>query len=651
MIDVLGPHGVLASAIPHYEDRPQQRQMAAAVAAAIADERTLIVEAGTGTGKTLAYLIPALLSGKRVIVSTGTRTLQEQISRHDIPLLRALLPPFTAVTLKGVSNYVCRRKLSELRGQAIADDMAGAVDRVAAWVDETSTGDRAELDTLADTSPVWPAVTTTPDARIGPKCPFYETCFVTQARRRAEQADLVLVNHHLFFADLALRTSSAGARVLPDYDTVIFDEAHQLEDVITEHFGVRVSTMQTAQLVRDARKVLGSKGSGPLFGGKSSADHIIEHVERSGAAFFSAVKIYLRAISRGDSDRVELADDVFADEERQEAWFRFDTAVDELAAHAAAIAGEAEEPGHPAESVARRCTGVRNDLAVLAEQSADSFVYWAETRGPSVSLCASPVDIADTVRRTVVDPIASVVLTSATLSTQGTFGYVRQRLGLDEDAADELLVESPFDFASQAMLYIARDLPAPQSTGFTRSCCARIQELLAITNGRAFVLFTSHRALREATARLRDRIDHPVLVQGEQPRASLLDRFRAKPGSVLFATGAFWEGVDVPGDALSLVIIDKLPFAPHTDPLIAARIRHLAAEGREPFSELQLPQAALSLKQGFGRLIRRSDDRGIVAILDNRLVTRSYGKAFVSSLPSAVPRTSSLERVHRWWSQ
>ena len=519
------------------------------------------------------------------------------------------------------------------------------------------TGDRAELVEIDDHSPVWNAVTTTPEARLGPRCPFYDSCFVTQARRRADKADLVLVNHHLFFADLALRAASPGARVLPDYDAVIFDEAHQLEDVITEHFGVRVSTQRAAQLVRDARRTLTNKTRGPLFGGASAADRIIDHVERCAAAFFSAVKQHLRSVSRGDSERVELTDDVFTDEHRQEVWFRFDTAVDELACHAALVADSASEDesdsdaGREAEALARRCTGARNDLAVLAEQSAESFVYWAETRGPSVSLCAAPVDIADTVRRKVMDTIPAVILTSATLSTQGTFRYVRQRLGLDVEDADELLVESPFDFATQAMLYIARDIAEPQSPAFTRACCERITELLDITQGRAFVLFTSHRALREATATLRGRVPYPVLVQGEQPRASLLDRFRATPNSVLFATGAFWEGVDVPGDALSLVIIDKLPFAPHTDPLVAARIRAVAAAGREPFAELQLPQAALSLKQGFGRLIRRSDDRGIVAVLDNRLVTRSYGHAFVSSLPDLVPRTSSLERVRRWWNE
>lgn len=652
--ELLAPGGGLARAIPHYEDRLEQRQMSAAVARALEDARPLIVEAGTGTGKTLAYLIPALLSGKRVVVSTGTRALQDQIARHDVPLLRSILArPFTAVVLKGVSNYACRRKLAELGSKNAARQLRAeardvSTDALVDWATHSETGDRAEVEWLAESAPLWADVTTTPDARIGPRCPYFERCFVTQARRLAEHAQLVLVNHHLYFADRALRAGSPTARILPDHDAVIFDEAHQLEDVATEHFGARISTHRLAELVRDAHQALASM---PLWTGRAS-DDTIRSVERSGIALFAQLRAALVADDAYEG-KVPLPAGLFDHPERQLAWFKLDTALEELAR-----AAEAESEPPPDDEadgqagaraslsgLARRARGLRDDLATIAEQRHKSHVYWGETRATATILTASPIDVADLVRRHILLAGPTPIMTSATLTAAGTFAYTRARLGLID--ADELVVSSPFDYARQAMLYVPRDLP-PVSEGFSAQAAERVRALLAITTGRAFLLFTSHRALREAAARLAV-LPYPRLVQGDAPRGALIDKFRATQNAVLFGTSSFWEGVDVPGDALSLVVIDKLPFAPHTDPLVAARMQASAEAGREPFATVQLPAAAIALKQGFGRLIRRRDDRGIVAILDGRVVTRGYGKTFLDTLPAGLPRSSSLEQVRRWW--
>jgi ATP-dependent DNA helicase DinG len=646
-IRLLEPGGGLARAIPHYEDRAEQRQMSAAVARALADERPLIVEAGTGTGKTLAYLIPALLSGKRVVVSTGTRALQDQIARHDLPLLRTILArPFNAVVLKGIGNYVCQRRLAEVasRGDA-SPELATLID----WARRTETGDRAEVEWLAEDAPLWRELTTTPDARVGPRCPHFERCFITQARRRADEAELVLVNHHLYFADLALRTAFPGARVLPVHDAVIFDEAHQLEDIATEHFGARVSSTALGQLVRDAHLGLARM---PLWTGRA-ADDVIHAVERRGVALFALLR---GALQVGEAGRVPLPPELFEHPDRKRAWFDLDTALEDLARVAEAEAEPPPDEDVPEDAaaratlagLARRARALRDDLATIAEQRQRSQVYWGEARPTGVYLMASPIAVGELMRTHVVGAGATPIFTSATLTAAGDFGYVRSQLGLEDPDIDELMVASPFDYTRQAMLYVPRDLPLPAEDGFAAAATARTLELLELTAGRAFLLFTSHRALRDAAVRLAA-APYPKLIQGEAPRQALIERFRATPNAVLLGTASFWEGVDVPGDALSLVVIDKLPFAVHTDPLVAARAQACAAAGKDPFETLQLPAAAIALKQGFGRLIRRRDDRGIVAILDGRVVSRNYGRTFLGTLPEGLPRTSALEQVRRWW--
>jgi ATP-dependent DNA helicase DinG len=525
-----------------------------------------------------------------------------------------------------------------------------------AWADDTPTGDRAEVEWLGEDAPLWRDATTTPDARIGPRCPYFERCFVTQARRLAEQAQLVLVNHHLYLADRALRAAHPGARVLPDHDAVIFDEAHQLEDVATEHFGARVSTVRAGQLVRDAHVALAQID---LFAGRAAGEGAVLAVERAAAGLFARVRDALLRLGAGEG-RVTVPPDLLTARDMQDAWFRLDGALEDLAQHAdqqsepPPLDGEETDDELAAReqmiALARRARAFRDDLAELAEQRNNRHVYWGELRAGGTFLCASPIQVADVIRRHVVHGGPTALFTSATLTVSGAFAFTRRRLGLAREEVDELAVASPFDYAKQAILYVPRDLPEPTDDAFSAAAAARIAELLAITEGRAFCLFTSHRALRDASARLvAMKLPYPLLAQGSEPRASLVSRFRATPGAVLLGTGSFWEGVDVPGDALSLVIIDRLPFAPPTDPLVAARMQHVAAQGGEPFDEVQLPDAAIALKQGFGRLIRRRDDRGIVAVLDPRIVTRAYGRVFIATLPPALPRTSAIEQVRRWW--
>ena len=668
MFTTLAPGGELARAITSYEDRPGQRAMAAAVATALGENRPLLVEAGTGVGKTLAYLIPALQSGKRVVISTGTKTLQDQIARNDIPLLRSFIGrPFSAVVLKGVGNYVCQRRIADLKSGD-----AGARERIAPlaqWLAETATGDRAEVDWLSETDELWSEITNTPDSRIGARCPHFERCFVTGARRAAEKANLIIVNHHLYFADITLRAAHRGGKLLPAHDAVIFDEAHQLEDVATEHFSTKFSTVRVAQLLRDAHHAMNRL---TLWTGAAN-DEGLRNVERAAISLFAGLRsaLAMTAVTKNptaasnfknptgaNTDRVLLPNELF-ERERRDAWFRLDSALEELARTAEAESEDGPDADDQAtqdasstrgnlETVARRARDMRDDLAVIAEQRQASHVYWGEVRSNGTFLAASPINVAELVRKRIVHGGPIAVFTSATLAAGDNFTYTRQRLGLIASEVEELRVVSPFDYASQALLYAPRDIPPPTDDKCSAAALARILELLAITDGRAIILCTSLRAVAEFADGLRH-APYRLLVQGEAPRATLIESFRNAKRGVLVGAATFWEGIDVPGDQLSLVIIDKLPFTPHTDPLFAARAKAEVAAGRDPFQTVQLPAAAIALRQGFGRLIRRRDDRGIVAVLDSRLVQKSYGRAFFAALPLELRRTSAMEQVRRWW--
>jgi ATP-dependent DNA helicase DinG len=639
---LLGPRGALASVMEGYEFRPEQLEVARAVERAFSERGYLLAEAGTGTGKTLAYLVPAILSGRKVVVSTATKNLQEQILYKDVPLLRRLGLSFDAAVLKGRANYLCQHRFEAMAAAPAlgTPEDARAWPELAAWVDRTGTGDRSELD-LPDDWPTWRELSTTSETCLGQRCPFYESCFVTRARRRAEAADILVVNHHLFFADLALKSRGSGhggwasLGVLPRYEAVVFDEAHALEDVATDHFGLHVSTFRLEELVRDAQRM-------PPDSGDSSETlaALATRLQWHSDAFFRRARAHLAvrdaAVRLTSGSLASLAE------------------LDDLLEALAALGAFSSASALPEwETLARRSAEIAEHLELVARAQDPRHVYWAEARGRGLFLHASPIEIGDDLRRRLYGALDTLVFTSATLTAQKSFSYFARRMGLDapDDGdgprARSVSVPSPFDFRLQAALYVPDHLPDPSAPHFAEAVAEEIVALAAITGGRAFALFTSLRNMEAAWAAAHDRLPYRVLLQGERPKSALLDAFRAEP-SVLFASHSFWEGVDVPGDALSLVIIDKLPFASPGDPRVAARIDLLHERGEDPFSSYQLPGAAIVLRQGFGRLIRSSRDRGIVAILDPRLHSRRYARAFLASLPPA-RRIADLGQLRSWY--
>ena len=645
---VLGPDGLCSTAFPGWQPRPGQLAMAERIAAAIDGDERLLVEAGTGTGKTLAYLVPALLSGRKVVVSTGTKTLQDQIATVDLPRLRAIFDaanvlgrPLTWAVMKGLQNYVCLRRLAE-RDRQLSLTPVPELQRILAWVGETASGDRADLADLPDDSALWRDVQATPETRIGPRCTFFEKCFVTQMRRRAADAQLVIVNHHLYFADLALRSQWPEAQVLPPHEVVIFDEAHQIEDVATEFFGLHVSTQRMFALARDlARAAEVSAARAQSASGRLNA---------VAAALADALRDRLPAPPPGrDEVRVEIPDNLWSGPALAR-YHELDGVLDEIATWLDGESDAVRESQHPAELAAlgRRATAVRGDLGLLVGSRGRGSVRWISATARNVSLHASPIHVGPALARAFDALPGPIVFTSATLTVAGSFSFLRERVGLG-DAAAEASFPSPFRYSKQALLYVATDLPDPRRDNFAAAAAARMAELGALTRGRALFLFTSFKNLRVAEAHLRAKTKLRLLVQGEKPRHLLLAELREKIGSVLLATQSFWEGVDVPGEALSLVVIDKIPFDVPDDPLTAARIDHLREAGGEPFTAFQIPRAALSLKQGFGRLIRGHADFGIVAILDGRLLQKPYGRDLLATLPAECPRTESFEDVVHFW--
>ncbi len=643
--------------------------MARAVRDAMASRSYLVAEAGTGTGKTLAYLVPAVLSGRRVIVSTATKTLQEQIWGKDIPLLREQCGlAFSAAYLKGRSNYYCLARGEEFARAPTfaARDEAALWPRIQEWARATETGDRSEID-LPDQLHTWRDLSATSDTCAGRECPLYEACFVTRARALAAEADVLLVNHHLFFADLAMRTGRAGVEILPEHDVVVFDEAHAIEDVATEYFGLQVSSFRMDELARDAQRAVGDRPDLAAMMKEATGE-----LRKSSERFFEGIAELLRpagraggfsgrargaprastqgerrgrpagARPRGDEDesvRAPLTDALVLPLEREQ--LRLDGALARLRD----LLADADQA--PLAQIARRAGELRVELAAVTAMKEPSRVYFGEVRGRGVFLRAAPIDVAEELQARLYRRTDTVVFTSATLAAQGRFDYFRRQVGLaPEFDVTEARFPGPFDFERQAAIVSPEGLPEPNDPGFVPAAAEAIRALTEITGGRAFVLCTSTRNMIALHAASRS-LPYQLLLQGERPKARLLEAFRAAP-SVLFATASFWEGVDVPGDALSLVVIDRLPFAPPGDPVVAARLRALEAEGRDGFSELQVPAAALALRQGFGRLVRRRDDVGLVAILDRRLVSKGYGRAFLATLPRC-PVLRGVADARRWW--
>lgn len=643
MQKIFGPDGLISTAHPEYEHRPGQIEMAQAVMRAFEQKRHLIVEAGTGTGKTLAYLVPAIAaacgSGARVVISTGTKNLQEQLMDKDVPFLQEVLPAkFRAAVMKGRNNYACLHRIKRAETMPVLEglDQIDHFDEVFRWVTKTDTGDRAELSTLPENLPFWRHIDARSDTCLGQQCPDFEPCFITRMRQRAIDADIVVVNHHLFFADLALRNGAYGA-VLPDYAAVILDEAHQIEDVASEYFGSQVSNYQIDDLLND------------LGGLKIEDTEAYRELTRISARIQRYADMFWLSFreGRGLEGRFALAPVA------QVANLR--TREDEGEPQAGMPANRPPDAGAPynaldnalnrlettldvlkdapadAESVLRRTRQLRFDLNFIIKGADKKFVYWLERRGRGTFLRASPIDVSGLLQDKLFEKVPTVILTSATLSSAGNFNFIRERLGLEQ--AEEMIAESIFDFANQAVLYLPPSMPDPRSPQWSVAAAQEVIKIVNATEGRAFVLSTSLSGMNDLFERVSPELDYPCFVQGSAAKGALLKKFRSTPNAVLFATSSFWQGVDVRGEQLSCVIIDKLPFAVPSDPVVAARQRYIEEQGGSSFYEYSVPQAIISLKQGLGRLIRSTTDRGVLAVLDPRLRTKMYGQTFLRSLP------------------
>lgn len=632
MEEVFGPDGLIAQAHPEYEHRPGQIDMARAVMRAFEERKHLIVEAGTGTGKTLAYLVPAVaaaLGGRgRVIISTGTKNLQEQLMEKDIPFLQGVLPKsFKAAYMKGRNNYLCLHRLGRAESSPVLDGLEEVdyFDEVTHWAKQSATGDRAELSNLPESLSFWRHIDARSETCLGQKCIDFDPCFITRMRERALDADIVVVNHHLFFADLALRNNMYGT-VLPDYSAVILDEAHMIEDVASEYFGSHVSNYQIDDLIRDV-------GAVPFE--DAEADREITKTSSRVMRFADNFWMGFRE-GRGEEGRFPLTPGTFALRNREgemqatplgDLYVALDGSLGRLETTLDALKDKPAE----IENLVRRIRQVKFDLQFIVAGQDKKFVYWTERRGRGIFLRASPIDVSGILDDKLFAKVDTVVLTSATLSSAGNFSFIRERLGLD--SAEELMAESIFDYENQTCLYLPAKMPDPRSKEWAAAAAAEVIKIVNATEGRAFVLSTSLAGMQSLYDQVMPELDYPCFIQGSSSKSRLLERFRQTPNSVLFATSSFWQGVDVRGEQLSCVIIDKLPFAVPTDPIVSARQRYIEDTGGSSFHEYSVPQAIISLKQGLGRLIRSTTDRGVLAVLDPRLRTKGYGRVFLQSLP------------------
>ncbi|MCK6549643.1 ATP-dependent DNA helicase [Myxococcota bacterium] len=665
--DVLGPGGLAAVALEGFDPREAQVEMAEAIYDRLADGGVLAVEAPTGVGKTLAYLVPAILSGRRTIVSTNTKTLQDQILDKDLPLLARVLSvagislvpagdeaprepgEVRYALMKGRANYLCLDRLDRKRSQLRlafdgepdgAPSGASELERIARWSETTTTGDRAEL-TLPERSTTWPELDARAEICTGTRCPRYDDCFVVKMRRRAQEADLVIVNHHLLLADLSLRAEAMMTRegrafgeVIPAGEVLILDEAHALEEIASEYFGGRISSRKLEALARDVITWL-TEEAGPLARG--SIDHdLTRAVTLTGAVFDQ--------LPRGDGRVRIAADDRSTLLEGARAKLPDATAALTHLAQSIELAGEGSVLS---EALGRRARHLAESVRFVLDAGDADYVYWTERQGGAVALGASPIHVANLLARHLFELFGAVVMTSATLATGDSgCGYFLETVGAPADTT-ELVLGSPFDYPRQAALYLPRDAPEPDAHDASHRLSRIGHELIELVGGGALFLFTSYRVMRQVHADLGPRLGFPVFVQGERPQRDLLRAFVDEAPAVLFATASFWEGVDIPGDPLRLVLIDRLPFGSPGDPLVAARAERLEAEGKSAFNRYHLPRAILRLKQGFGRLVRGKGDRGVVAILDRRVQTRGYGPRFLRALPPAT-RVTDPHHLARW---
>jgi ATP-dependent DNA helicase DinG len=641
--EFFSPGGILSKSSLSFEHRPGQFDMARAVEKAFEDKRHLIVEAGTGTGKTLAYLLPAIRMARerqqRIIISTGTKNLQEQLFFKDVPFLESLLGPLKVCYMKGRGNYLCKHKLYALRGNPLLNGLE-EIDQfhhISTWEKTTETGDRSEIDTLPETSPLWSKLDARTEACLGQSCPDWENCFITAMRRKSLESDIVIVNHHLFFADLSIKQQAANAPdagILPEAAAVVFDEAHELEDVASNYFGIGLSTQRIDEVTRDIESML--KAREAYSSSISSACATLKDRSR---LFFSALP--------GEDPFAPPSPGRMPFDQREsfleESGDTYTGALNALTR----LEGELDQLKNVEESsgLRKRTADIKNHLKFLLEGDDPNTVFWIERRAVGgvknlarsaptfhTHLQATPIDVSELLATTLFERYSSVVLTSATLTVAKGFEHIRKRLGLDVGAR-ELIVPSHFNYASQALLYLPPNMPDPREPGFQLKATERIRRVLEITKGRAFCLFTSYKQMREVHDRLLAELPYPLLLHGTAPRHVLLQQFRDTPNAVLFGTSSFWQGVDVQGEQLSCVIIDRLPFSVPSDPIVKARMDAIEALGGKPFFDYQVPNAVITLKQGFGRLIRGLNDRGVLMLLDPRIQRQRYGRIFLDSLP------------------
>lgn len=626
---LLGADGPFAREVPNFAPRETQQRMADAVAEAIESHDALVVEAGTGTGKTFAYLVPALLSGKRVIVSTGTRNLQDQLFHRDLPRVLGILSAKADVALlKGRANYLCKYRLQQTveSGQFKSRMQVDDLQKVRAWGARTRSGDRAELIEVPEGSPLWPRVTSTAENCLGTECPLYDDCFVFKARRRAQDADMVVVNHHLLLSDLALKREGFGA-ILPEAEAYVLDEAHQLPELAGQYFSVGISARQVKELAADAlAECAGQPGALALL--QPALDSVNDALRKARLAFDTLPKRGAFAQLEADAGAAEALENL----------------GDSLADLASVLMGQAERSKGLA-SVHARCVVLDQRLQRIAGRDGEDEVRWYELSDYGFELSATPLDLAPQLQTLRNATDAAWIHTSATLAVAGHFDHFTRQMGLVDPVTLDL--GSPFDYAHQALCYLPQGLPEPAARDYTQRVIDTVRPVLEASKGRAFLLFTSHRALRLAAELLAD-APWPLFVQGSAPRHQLLSDFRDSGNGVLLGAASFWEGVDVAGEALSCVVIDKLPFASPDDPVLQARLDAVRRAGGNPFRDWQIPAAAIALKQGAGRLIRDVHDRGVLVLCDPRIGTKAYGKLFLASLPP-MPRTRDVADVQAFF--
>jgi ATP-dependent DNA helicase DinG len=662
--DIFGKKGLLAKTINHFEFRPEQLKMAQALEKALKEEHYLIAEAGTGTGKTLAYLIPSILSGKKVVISTATKNLQEQLYYKDIPLLQKILPfKFRAAYMKGRSNYLCLHRFNRFKSQPTFQFKTeiSHFEDICHWVHTTATGDCSELENIPDDYTTWGEICSDANLCLGQKCSYFKECFITLLKQKAQRADIIIVNHHLFFADLMLKVTGYG-EVIPNHDVIVFDESHQIEEIATNYLGFTISNYRLDELIRDTlRELKLAKYDIKPF------NSLLENLERLYPAFFQSFTPLERkplnllptkksnTFGQDSEPRPNALMEFTSSQPRYRLRQEYLTPelitlsaslLNSLTAISSTLANLSPKT-EAIEALIRRAQEIGQQLTFVLEMKDPAYVYWCETKGKGVFLKASPIEVGEMLHRHLFEQKDSIIFTSATLSTNQNFSYLKERLGLTgRENIEELILDSHFDYKKQAILYLPKYLPEPGCETFGSMAAEEIEHILELTSGRAFVLFTSYKNMLNVYEHLKGRLQFTLLLQGEKPKSTLLKQFKDDIHSVLFATNSFWEGVDVQGEALSCVIIDKLPFDPPTEPIVEARIEYITSQGDNAFFSYQIPSAIISLKQGLGRLIRNRDDHGVLSILDKRLHTRSYRRLFLNSLPPC-PTTSNLPDINK----